>query len=216
MKKCIYHLPISGLTLSGLLLVSPITQANEQETVALAVAKAVDTMVRSTRATYTKTVVTKLKKDGKGAKQKSNKLKGFVPLPAQFVRNVAIHSEASGKANFTVALRSAWNLNLEQGLQDEFERQGWDYLMQQQAGQADNLASINWQPYTQISTIDGVQTLRYFSADTAVGGACVSCHNNWEGRDMIKAVRTDAGLEAGKQFVLHELMGAVSISVPMN
>jgi|GEM_PF-1415680 hypothetical protein len=33
---------------------------------------------------------------------------------------------------------------------------------------------------------------------------------------MIRAVRTDAGLEAGKQFVLHELMGAVSISVPMN
>ena len=59
-------------------------------------------------------------------KQKSNKLKGFVPLPAQFVRNVAIHSKASSKANFTVALRSAWSLNLEQGLQDEFERQGID------------------------------------------------------------------------------------------
>lgn len=44
MKKCNYHLPISGLALSGLLLVSPITQANEPE--AVAIAKAVDTMVR--------------------------------------------------------------------------------------------------------------------------------------------------------------------------
>lgn len=216
MKKSNYYLPISGIFLSSVLLVSSSTQANEQQTVAVAVAKAVDTMVRSTRATYTQTVVTKLKKDGKGAKQKSGKLKGFVPLPAQFVRNVAIHSEASGKANFTVALRSAWNLNPEQGLQDDFEREGWAYLMQQQAGQAESLASINWQPYTQISTINGVQTLRYFSADTAVGGACVSCHNNWEGRDMVKSVRTAAGLEVDKQFVLHELMGAVSISVPMN
>jgi hypothetical protein len=132
-----------------------------QEQQALAVAKSVDTMVRTTRGLYTKMVVKKLKKDGKGAKQKSHKLKGYVPLPAQFIREVSKKS-ATSQNQFSFELRSLWNLNPDQGLQDEFEKQGWDFLAKQQESANGNFKSIQWQPYVKIEETGGKSYLRYF------------------------------------------------------
>ncbi|MCP4186030.1 MAG: DUF3365 domain-containing protein [Gammaproteobacteria bacterium] len=184
---------------------------------AIAVAEAIDAMVRSTRSMYTRTVVTKLKKDGKGAKQRSEILRGFVPLPAQFVRNVALHLENSpASEKFKIELRSNWNLNPEQGLQDNFEMAGWKYLMRQQDAAGGNLQGIKWDPYIKVEYQGEKQVLRYFSADTAVAQACAGCHNSWENRASVKKLRGEANMEPGKTFRLNELIGAVSISVALN
>lgn len=216
--------PLTGKLLVGLAIVPLIfftaTVASVEDAdkkVAIAVAEAVDAMVRSTRSIYTKTVVIKLKKDGRGAKQNSEKLKGFVPLPAQFIRNVALHLENSKTADkFKIELRSIWNLNPEQGLQDDFEKAGWEYLMKQQEAAGSDFAGIKWEPYVEVENRDGKNTLRYFSADTATVQACASCHNGWEKRASIKKMRKVAGITQGKTFELNELMGAVSISVALD
>ena len=52
--------------------------------------------------------------------------KGFVPLPAQFIRAVAFNiivKQKRLKENFIeFDLRSRWHLNRNQGLQDDFEK----------------------------------------------------------------------------------------------
>ena len=134
--------------------------------------KVVDTLIRSTRANYTKKVLGKLKKDGVGASQGYAHMKGFDPLPAQFIRaiafDIALAQKKSGGDRFAFFLRSRWNLNPGQGLQDDFEKEGWQFLAQQQeavlkAGK--KLKKINWEPFVRVESINGKQTLRYLSAD---------------------------------------------------
>ncbi len=189
----------------------------------LTVAKVVDTLIRSMRAKYTQNVVGKLKKDGTGASVNHSKKKGFIPLPAQHVRAIAkdaLQRQMNGKNElFHFFLRSRWNLNPEQGLMDGFERKGWEHLMRQQkeaqkAGVP--LIKIDWKPYVQVEDVNGRKMLRYFSADPASALACITCHNAWENKPEIKKIRKKQGVEAGKIFQMHELMGALSINVPIS
>ena len=213
---------IAAITALSIGVVTPSAQAAEPATVdkATSVAKAVDLMIRATRSIYTGKVVKKLKKDGKGAKQSSARLKGFVPLPAQFVTHIADkvdtiqHSEDKGR--FSVGLRSLWNLNPKQGLQDSFEKEGWDFLVKQQESWSGDLKDMPWKPYIRTETVNGKETLRYFSADVGSVGPCVSCHNAWEKRASVKKSRKAAGVEPGKKFALNELMGAVVVNVALD
>ena len=120
------------------------------------------------------------------------------------------------KGRFTVGLRSLWNLNPNQGLQDDFERAGWDSLVNQQNSWSGDLKAIPWRPYTQTETIDGKETLRYFSADVGSVAPCVTCHNAWEKRASIKKQRSADGIDSGKVFKMDELMGAVVINVTLD
>ena len=74
-------------------------------------------------------------------------------------------------------------------------------------------ANTQWKAFT---PLDGKKVFRYFSADIAVANGCVSCHNQWEQDDVVKSDREEAGVEVGKSFQLYELMGALSITVPMD
>jgi hypothetical protein len=214
-NKLLLGIPFSPLFFAPGLLADEDTDVNIKS--AVAVAEAVDTMVCSIRSIYTKTVVVKLKNDGKGAKQSSELLRGFVPLPAQSVRNVALHLDNSPSSDkFKIELRSNWNLNPVQGLQGNFEVAGWKCLMRQQDASGNNLKAINSQPYVKFESRDEKKFLRYFSADTAVVQACVGCHNSSESRASIKTMRKVANLKTDKTFNLNELMGAVSISVALN
>ncbi len=120
----------------------------------LAVAQAIDTLIRSARAKYTQNVVGKLKKEGTGASVKHANKKGYVPLPAQHVRAIsadALQRQIEEQNEFfNFVLRSRWNLNSEQGLQSDFEKKGWEYLSRQQvealkAGVP--LKKIHWKPF---------------------------------------------------------------------
>jgi len=189
----------------------------------LTVAKVVDTLIRSMRAKYTQNVVGKLKQDGTGASVDHSNKKGFIPLPAQHVRSIAkdaLQRQMIGKDElFHFFLRSRWNLNSEQGLQDDFENKGWEYLVSQQreAQKARvSLKKIQWKPYIRVEDVDGRKMLRYLSADPASAISCITCHNEWEQKVETKKLRKKQGVEVGKIFQMYELMGALSINVPIN
>ena len=199
-----------------------VDKSNPSHKEALSIAKTVDIFVRATRAKYTKKAVGKLKKDGTGAALDSGSKSGYIPLPAQFIRDVAFETvmlqKKSKDEKFAFFLRSRWNLNPEQGLKDDFEKAGWKFLEDQQKGalaSGKSLKNISWKPYTSIETGGGQKTLRYLSADTGSALPCVTCHNNWEKKASVKEMRKKGGVEEGKVFRMNELMGAVSISVPL-
>ena len=188
----------------------------------LAVAKAIDILIRSARAKYTQNVVGKLKNDATGASVNYRNQKGFIPLPAQYVRAIAndiVKRQNEGaKGFFNFFLRSRWNLNVKQGLQDDFEKKGWDYLMRQQVEAlkvGTPLKKIKWKPYVRVEDFNGRKMLRYLSADPGSAIACITCHNRWEGKPEIKKLREKQGVEVGKIFQMYELMGALSINVAL-
>ena len=53
-------------------------------------------------------------------------------------------------------------------------------------------------------------------ADPAAAAACVSCHNGYEKRPEVMAMREAQGVAPGKQWELHELMGAIRVEVPVD
>ena len=197
-----------------------ISPASPRYQTALAVAQVLDDIVRATRKHYTNMVVSKLQKDGTGGSLDYDSEQGYVPLPAQFIRRVLYETTyqqiADKNKRYEIRLRSRWNLNEQQGLADEFEQQGWDFLVKQQQDQlagGGKLKDIQWQPYIEVEQKKGQPALRYFSADTASSPSCVSCHNALEATDKVQQQRKKQGVEVDKTFDHFELMGAVSISV---
>ena len=180
------------------------------------IADVVSNLIRSLRATYTKLVVAKLKRDGTGASIDHVSQNGFVPLPAVFMQQVVAEIAKQTESRIVVSLLSRWNLNEQKGLQDDFDRTGWGVLARQQKNHLDNagtLSKISWQPYVKVANLHGQNTLRHLSADPAVNASCTSCHNKWEQKDAIKARRSQQGVEVGKSFQLHELLGVLSVRV---
>lgn len=189
---------------------------------ALAVAKVVDDLVRATRKHYTDMVVWKLASDGAGATLDYRKTKGYVPLPASFVKRVAFETNARQIARnqwrYDVSLISRYNLNDLQGISAPFHKRGWNFLAKQQdqhltAGQP--LKDLIWEPYIEIGKSRGQVVMNYFSADPASSKACVTCHNGWEQKEETQARRKRQGVKVGKVFQMHELMGALAITVPL-
>ena len=188
---------------------------------AYVVAEAIDMLIRSARAKYTQIVTGKLKKDGTGSSVDHLEKKGFTPLPSQYVRAIAFDvtlKSRNKKNSFSFYLRSLWNLNPEQGLNNDFEREGWKFIARQQqehlnAGKS--LKTMRWEPYVDVDMVNGKKTLRYLSADSGSKISCVTCHNSWEQKNSIKAIRKEQGVESGKVFSLHELMGVLVIYVPL-
>ena len=60
------------------------------------------------------------------------------------------------------------------------------------------------------------ETLRYLSADPASGTSCVECHNGIESRPDIRARRRADGVEPGRRWSLHELLGATEVEIPLS
>ncbi len=179
-------------------------------------AVAISQAIRVIRAKYTAMVVNKLQKDGAGASLDYEAKSGFVPLPAVFIRRIL---SAEGFQLVHTALRSRWNLNKEQHLQDPFEHEGWDFLVKQQQmrlASGKTLTNYRWQPYVKVMTQGNKKALRFLSADAASAQACVVCYNKMETQDDVKAMRKTQGVEVGKAFDRYELLGALSITVPLS
>jgi len=64
--------------------------------------------------------------------------------------------------------------------------------------------------------VNGKRVLHYVKADPASAGACVSCHNAYEQRNDIKELRSANSVEQGKQWTMHELMGAIRVNIPVS
>ncbi len=180
---------------------------------AVAVGETIAAQVAATRAVYTEHIVKELKPHG--IKFASNPAVGEAPLPAVFMTHVSekLASQGSGHASFV--LRSGWNINPEQGIETDFEKEAWANLLTQKEASKDAIGEDvlkPYKPYWKEGTLeDGSPVIRVMTSDIAGVMSCVSCHNALEATDQVLAMR---GSSTPIQFQLGDLMGAVVTTVP--
>ena len=181
---------------------------------AIRIAEVVTHQALSSRSVFATLVADKLSADGFGSDENYQHLRGFVPLPAQYLKHVAHHVRDTNQGLYSYTPLSKWNQDPRQGLHDDFQRWAWQQLEQQD--QAAPKGPIPWRPVWRYETIDGRRMLRYMSADPAVADNCVSCHNALEKRPETVAYRQQAHIVPGKQWRLNQLMGALEVDVPVD
>jgi len=180
---------------------------------AIKLAEIVADQSSAARSAYSSLAVSKLKSDGFGAHEVSEDRVGHIPLPAQFLRELSKRSQSVAQSAFNFRPVSRWNLADDQGIVDDFQQWAWAELEQQQASKA--AGPIDWIPVWRIESRDGEQTLRYLRSDPASSTSCVNCHNDLEKREDVIARRINAGVAPGKQWALHDLLGAIEVNIPL-
>jgi hypothetical protein len=118
------------------------------------------------RGYYAKVIVPRLIELGGTIGVDYQQVHGRFPLPATFVREVS-ETTAAHKNGFTANLISPWAINKEKRLKDEFQREAFDYLLNNPTGQ-----------FVRTDTIEGRAVMRVLMADLASAQSCVDCHNN--------------------------------------
>ena len=184
------------------------------ESQALAIAEVVASQATTARSVYAMEIAAKLAREGLGPHVESEGKPGFVPIPAQFLKLVGKASSENAHRLYQYKPVSRWNLEPSQGLDDDFLRWAWPQLEAQD--QPAPTGPINWKAISRIETRDGRRVLRYLSADPASQPACASCHNAYEARPEIIARRVASGVAPGKHWEPHQLMGALSVTIPLD
>ena len=181
---------------------------------ALVIAEVVASQATTTRSVYASEIADKLKKDGFGPHEDSVHQPGYVPIPAQFLKLVGLASSLNSDKLYEYKPVSKWNLEVTQGLNDDFLKWAWPQLESQNPNAPS--AAVNWTPISRIETQNGQRILRYLSADPAAQISCVNCHNAHEKTPAIRALRLASGIEEGKQWKQHQLLGALSVTIPLS
>ncbi len=191
---------------------------------AFSVAETLDNLISAARDNYTKDIVSKLEKEDAGASVDFKSQHGYVPVPAQLIEAVAVRIKelytSKGEKFFNLVQRSRWYLSPGNNLKENFEKEGWDFLIKQQERQQKlgrPIKNIKWKPFVRVETSlpENKKVLRYFSPVIVSDNSCVTCHSKWEQQEEIKTIRDLRGVASGKAFKLDEMIGAVSITVPM-
>jgi signal transduction histidine kinase len=180
---------------------------------ALAIAEIVASQATTGRSVYAKEVAAKLKTDGFGPDVNYATMPGHVPIPAQFLKLVGLAATANSGRLYSYRPISKWNLEESQGLSDDFLRWAWPQLEAQDV--ASPAGPLTWKAVSRIETQQGQRVLRYLSADPAAQMSCVACHNAYEKTPSLIATRARQGVPPGKQWQQHQLMGGLSIVVPL-
>ncbi|MEW5756612.1 MAG: diguanylate cyclase [Pseudomonadota bacterium] len=205
-----------GLALAGALAFVMIrdTAGYFVERQAVAVAEMVVTLSKTARSVYSQEVVKKLQKDGTGSNVDFEHMPGYIPIPAQFLKLLGQASTKNTSHLFQYRPVSKWNLEPTQGLTDDFLRWAWPQLESQDQAQPDK--PIDWKPVWRIETqADGTKALRYLAADPASSQLCVDCHNSYERTEAVVARRQADQIPTGKEWQMNQLMGALSVTVPL-
>lgn len=184
------------------------------ENQAVAVAEMVVTLSKSARSVYSQEVVEKLQKEGTGSIEDYPHYSGYVPLPAQFLKFLGRASTHVTDELFQYKPVSKWNLEPTQDLNDDFLQWAWPKLESQDLTQPQ--APIAWKPIWRIEQHGDKRVMRYLAADAASSQSCADCHNRYETTAEILARRQASGVAPGKQFKLHQLLGALSVTVPLD
>ena len=215
------HLRLNVILLAILLLAFLVTtiwlviKENQQKLIehqAIELANVVSRVATSARSIYAREVVQKLKRDGYGADVESAFHKGYVPLPAQFLKLLGQHASEAQNGLYQYRLISKWNLEPNQSLKSDFHKWAWPQLEAQDTSSV--AQKVDWKPIWRIENDNGVRVLRYLRADPASGSSCVSCHNAIEQTPVIQARRQAQGI-APRQWKLNQLLGAIEVSVPI-
>ncbi|MBI3901719.1 MAG: diguanylate cyclase [Nitrosomonadales bacterium] len=181
---------------------------------AVAFARIAVTQATTARSVYAKEVAEKLRQDGFGPNVDYLHMKGYVPIPAQFLKMLSQASTTNTAELFHYKLVSKWNLAADQGVNDDFLRWAWPQIEQQD--QAEPSGQIAWKPVWRFEQQGGRKVLRYLSPDAASQPSCVACHNHYESTPEIVARRLSDHVPVGKQWKQGQLMGALSITIPLD
>ena len=185
------------------------------ESEALKIADVITAQALAARTVYTIEVADKLNREGGGASEDFVKRRGHVPLPAQFLKMAGQEAGRTSGGLYMFRPLSKWNLEASQGLNDDFQHWAWQQLAAQDDPNAQR--EISWKPAWRFETSPDrkSRTLRFMRADPASSAACVKCHNAYEKRPEIRALRQAAGVEIGKQWQINQLLGALEVSIPL-
>lgn len=215
------HLRLNVILLAILLLALIVTatwlliKQNQKKLIehqAVELADVVSRVATSARSVYAREVVQKLKRDGFGANIDSAGHKGYVPLPAQFLKLLGRHASEAQNGLYHYRPISKWNLEPSQGLTSEFHKWAWPQLEAQDT--SSETEAVVWKSVWRVENQNGERVLHYLRADPASGTSCVACHNAMEQTAEIKARRKEQGL-APRQWKLNQLIGAIEVSLPL-
>lgn len=181
---------------------------------AIEVAEVVARAAASARSVYAAQIVEKLRQDGFGAHSEFEDRRGYVPLPAQFLKMFGRQISEENGGLFRYKPVSKWNLEPSQDLTDNFQRWAWPQLEVQDKEAP--IGPIEWKPVWRIEDVNGAKILRYLRADPASANSCVVCHNAQEAVADIRERRVGQGVTPGKQWRLHQLLGAIDVTIPLD
>lgn len=180
---------------------------------ALSVAEIVAIQATTARSVYASKIAGKLSADGFGPHVDSAELQGFVPIPAQFLKMIGLASAENSSQLFQYKPVSKWNLEPTQGISDDFLKWAWPQL---EAQDEDSPAGpIDWKPVSRFEQQGEQRVLRYLRADPASQQNCVGCHNIYEKKPEIMALRAANRIPSHKAWQQHQLMGALSVTIPL-
>lgn len=191
---------------------------NTVEVQALSVAEIVASQATTARSVYSQEIAAKLQRDGKVPDVNSDRMPGHVPIPSQFLKILGRASAVNSAELFHYKPISKWNLESSQGISDDFLAWAWPQLEQQDQvkPKAPIACKPVWRFEGQYGSLSDKRVLRYLFADPASQNGCVGCHNKYEAKPEIAALRLAAHTAPGKQFQQHQLMGALSITIPLD
>lgn len=152
-------------------------------------AQSISLQVSADRNYYTKVIVPRLIEIGGRVGADYSNTHGQFPLPVTFVQEVSDQLAAQGSL-FQSRLISPWPINESRGLSDQFQREAFDYLREQPAGQ-----------FYRLDQMEGKTVFRYMTADRATSQSCLDCHNN-----DARSIRRD--------FKLNDVMGGLEVVIP--
>ncbi len=180
----------------------------------VSVAEIVARQASAARSVYSNDVLGKVEKDNMGFSDRNYHNKtGALPIPAQFLKDMAIRASEDSEGLYKYRAVSKWNLADNQGLNNEFLKSAWAELELQDL--ANPKQAIDWKPIYTVEKYEGQQTLLYLRADPASHVSCVNCHNNYEQRPDIVARRASQNIPAGKTWQQHQLLGAIFVQIPV-
>jgi diguanylate cyclase (GGDEF)-like protein len=214
-KRLLFLVPFMLLLIGGITYyVVQDAQHKIVEFQAVNVAEIVARQAAAGRSVYASQIAGKLAKDGTGPHMNSQDNKGYVPIPAQFLKLVGREASATSDNLYRYKPISKWNLEPTQGLTTDFQKWAWAQLEAQDL--PDPKGPIAWQPVWRFEDVNGVNTLLYLRADPAAAESCVACHNGLEQSPEIIERRRVSGVPVQKQWKLHQLMGAIQVEIPLD
>jgi serine phosphatase RsbU (regulator of sigma subunit)/anti-sigma regulatory factor (Ser/Thr protein kinase) len=154
-------------------------------------AKSLHTQIMADRGYYAKVIVPRLIEMGGTIGVDYKDVHGRFPLPATFVREVS-EVTAANKNGYQASLISPWAINRDKSLKDQFQKDAFQYLVQNPTGQ-----------FVRIDTIEGRTVMRVLMADIASAKSCVDCHNGH-------------AQSPKRDFKLNDLMGGLEIDMPID
>jgi len=152
-------------------------------------AEAIYTQTMADRQYYASVIVPRVAELGGTMGSNYREVHGQFPLPATFVREVS-ELTAAALNGYAANLISPWPINKEKGPKDQFQREGFAYLVAHPTGR-----------FVRIDTLEGRTVMRVLMADLASAQSCVDCHN--------------AHADSPKHdFKLNDLMGSLEVVIP--